>query len=228
MDTFKSFEEYLPQFQSDISLLWFVINIIYAGVAGYILKYIYSNFGNTLSNRSQFGKIFPLIAMTTMLIITIVKSSLALSLGLVGALSIIRFRAAIKEPEELAYIFITISVGLGLGANQMKITTTALVLIILLIIFSKKTSFIDKDSNNLFITLQTNKPSSLNIEKITSILESYCKNISLKRLDQSKDSFESSFIVEFIDHNKMFKCRSEILELDESISCSFLDNKRIY
>ena len=43
--------------------------------------------------------------MTTMVVITIVKSSLALSLGLVGALSIVRFRAAIKEPEELAFYF---------------------------------------------------------------------------------------------------------------------------
>ena len=50
--------------------------------------------------------------MTTMLIISIVKSSLALSLGLVGALSIIRFRAAIKEPEELAYLFLAIGISI--------------------------------------------------------------------------------------------------------------------
>ena len=41
---------------------------------------------------------------------------------LVGALSIVRFRAAIKEPEELVYLFLVISTGLGLGANQAKIT----------------------------------------------------------------------------------------------------------
>ena len=58
-----------------------------------------------------------LITMTTMLIISIVKSSLALSLGLVGALSVIRFRAAIKEPEELTYLFLTIAIGLGFGAK---------------------------------------------------------------------------------------------------------------
>ena len=51
-----------------------------------------------------------------------VKSSLALSLGLVGALSIVRFRAAIKEPEELIYLFLTIAAGLGTGAGQIKIT----------------------------------------------------------------------------------------------------------
>jgi len=48
--------------------------------------------------------------MTTMLVISIVKSSLALSLGLVGALSIVRFRSAIKEPEELVYIFLSMAI----------------------------------------------------------------------------------------------------------------------
>ena len=67
--------------------------------------------------------------MTTMLIITIVKSSLALSLGLVGALSVVRFRTAIKEPEELSYLFFTIAIGLGFGANQTLITVIGFVLI---------------------------------------------------------------------------------------------------
>ena len=48
----------------------------------------------------------------------IVKNSIALSLGLVGALSIVRFRAAIKEPEELTYLFLVIATGLGTGSGQ--------------------------------------------------------------------------------------------------------------
>ena len=54
--------------------------------------------------------------------ISIVKSSLALSLGLVGALSIVRFRTAIKEPEELIFLFIAIAIGLGVGADQRWLT----------------------------------------------------------------------------------------------------------
>jgi len=59
----------------------------------------------------------------------VIKTSLALSLGLVGALSIVRFRAAIKEPEELVYLFLCIGVGLCLGAEQLAIA----VLIVLVI-----------------------------------------------------------------------------------------------
>ena len=65
--------------------------------------------------------VLPVICLTTLLVISVVKSSLALSLGLVGALSIVRFRTPIKEPEELAYIFLAIAIGLALGADQKEV-----------------------------------------------------------------------------------------------------------
>ena len=72
--------------------------------------------------------------MTIMVVITVVKSSLALSLGLVGALSIVRYRTAIKEPEELAYTFLTIAIGLGMGADQTAVTAISFLLIVTIII----------------------------------------------------------------------------------------------
>ena len=65
----------------------------------------------------------------------IVKNSLALSLGLVGALSIVRFRAAIKEPEELIYLFLIIATGLGCGAGQIKITIVGVLFSLFIIYF---------------------------------------------------------------------------------------------
>ena len=88
-----------------------------------------------------------------MLIITIVKSSLALSLGLVGALSIIRFRAAIKEPEELSYLFMAIAIGLGFGADQTLITIIAFIIIMAIVVFSKKFSKKNQNDQNLQLTI---------------------------------------------------------------------------
>ena len=125
MDKFQSFEEFFSTSNVSVEFVPFVINLILAAVLSYILSRLYVRFGRSLSNRSQFAENFVLLSMTTMVIITIVKSSLALSLGLVGALSIVRFRAAIKEPEELSYLFLAIAIGLGLGANQQVITLVA-------------------------------------------------------------------------------------------------------
>ena len=67
--------------------------------------------------------------------ILVVKSSLALSLGLVGALSIVWFRTPVKEPEELVYLFFAIAIGLGYAAGQVLVTTVIVSLIMVMIYF---------------------------------------------------------------------------------------------
>ena len=112
------FQKFLITQEQQISVTDFLINSVVVIVLSILLEITYIKCARTISNRRQFAGVFLLIAFTTMLIISIIKTSLALSLGLVGALSIVRFRAAIKEPEELAYLFFAIAIGLGLGANQ--------------------------------------------------------------------------------------------------------------
>jgi hypothetical protein len=99
-----------------------LLNLGLVLVLGQVLSWHYLRYSAVLSNRRKFARILVFIAATTMLVISVVKTSLALSLGLVGALSIIRFRTPIKEPEELAYLFLAVAVGIGLGADQRLAT----------------------------------------------------------------------------------------------------------
>ena len=153
---FQTFEEFLKTSTIQIPIISFSVNLLSSAFLAIILSQIYIKFGTSLSNRKTFSKNFLPITMTTMLIITIVKSSLALSLGLVGALSIIRFRTAIKEPEELAYLFLTIAIGLGFGADQTVITIIAFIIISLIIIFVRKISHQDYKTQNLYLTINSN------------------------------------------------------------------------
>ena len=108
-----------------------LINLGLVFLLGQVLVWHYLRFSQVLSNKRKFSRILVFIAATTMMVISIVKTSFALSLGLVGALSIIRFRTPIKEPEELAYLFLAIGLGLGMGANQRFVT--CLVFLVLLV-----------------------------------------------------------------------------------------------
>ena len=161
----------LPAQSSEISLTGFIFNLLLSMLLASILRWVYARYGRSLSNKSQFGSNFVLLTMTTMLIITVVKSSLALSLGLVGALSVIRFRTAIKEPEELTYFFLAISIGLGLGANQTVITTIALSVILLSIIVHKKMTSNSDNQNNMMLTVKTCRGDIISILDITNMLE---------------------------------------------------------
>jgi uncharacterized membrane protein YhiD involved in acid resistance len=92
--------------------------LLLGGVLGIFVRLLY-RFGSPQASSNSISRIFPLLTMVTIAVIAVVKSSLALSLGLVGALSIVRFRAAIKDPEELVYLFLCIGIGLALGAQQV-------------------------------------------------------------------------------------------------------------
>jgi len=107
-----------------------VIDLIFCMILVSFVSWFYKKYSQSLGGKTHIGSILPLIGLTVFLVITVVKSSLALSLGLVGALSIVRFRTPIKEPEELGYLFLTIAVGLGFGAG-FKITTIIITLSIL-------------------------------------------------------------------------------------------------
>lgn len=102
--------------------------MLVGGVLAVFVRALYRRFAATVSNRDGFSRVFPLLTLATILIIFVVKSSLALSLGLVGALSIVRFRAAIKEPEEIVYLFFCISIGLALGAEYLHLALGGTVL----------------------------------------------------------------------------------------------------
>lgn len=100
-------------------------------VLGILIQLHFRRLGGSLSNRQSFGPVLPFLALTTFIVISAVKSSFALSLGLVGALSIVRFRTPIKEPEELSYIFLAVATGVGTAAGQLTVTGVAVPLILL-------------------------------------------------------------------------------------------------
>ena len=108
-----------------------------------------------LSDRKSCFRI-SILSLTTMLLITVVKSSLALSLGLVGALSIVRFRTPIKEPEDLLYLFFSIAIGLGLGANQIMVTClmAGVIMILLIILGNIRDRSLNIDGTTLTIEVQ--------------------------------------------------------------------------
>ena len=97
--------------------LTMVVYLIVGGILGLFLRFMFRRYSVSASDSDGISRVFPLLVVITTAVIAVVKSSLALSLGLVGALSIVRFRSAIKEPEELVYLFLCVAVGLALGAE---------------------------------------------------------------------------------------------------------------
>jgi len=162
-----------------------------------------------------------------MVVISIVKSSLALSLGLVGALSIVRFRTAIKEPEELAYLFIAITIGLGLGADQFYPTVIAILVISGVIIISRRRANSTSDESNLYITVSSSRPDTVTLEKIVATVRPLCAELSLKRFDQSNNTIEVVFHVLFSDIANFNAAKDGVLQLSDDVVVSLIDQQGI-
>ena len=226
MNKFQTFQEFLVTQSVQVPFVSFIISLLLTLLLSFILSLVYIRFGTSLSNRRAFSKNFILLAMTTMLIITIVKSSLALSLGLVGALSIVRFRAAIKEPEELTYLFLNIALGLGFGANQIVITLIAFIIIVVVVIF-KNFSHKGKENSNLLITVSSRCPKAVTLEFIVNTLAKHCSNISMRRFNENNERLEGMFLVELDTFEQLRMSKEELQQHDSSIEISYIDSKGV-
>ncbi|MAT44248.1 MAG: hypothetical protein CL609_18105 [Anaerolineaceae bacterium] len=192
-------------FSAPLSLSILLVNLLLGIGLSLLIAWYYVRFGKSLSNRSKFAPILPMLTLITLLVISIVKSSLALSLGLVGALSIVRFRTAIKDPEELIFLFLAIAVGLGLGADQ-RIPTIAAVAVIMLYLFGR--TLFDRNRNKtntvyLNIQIDTNPTESNVFDQVNSLLLDELREIDLRRLDQHKDQVQMTYYVNVTDQKKL-------------------------
>jgi hypothetical protein len=115
-----------------------VFNILVATLIGLFIYFVYKKTYTGVMYSQNFNVTILLVCVITSIIMMLIGNNMALSLGLVGSLSIIRFRTAIKEPRDIAFIFWAISVGLAAGTSEFIIAITGSIIIaFLLFIFNR-------------------------------------------------------------------------------------------
>jgi uncharacterized membrane protein YhiD involved in acid resistance len=208
----------------DTSLDWraFAVSFLVAAALALVLEQFYIRNSRSLSNRRAFAANFVYVTLTTMLVISVVKTSVALSLGLVGALSIVRFRAAIKEPEELAYLFLAIAIGLGAGASQIKLTVSTVAGILLVVMLRNLATGASGSKPALYLTVRSSKR-DLSVGDILGVLREHCSSADLQRSDESDAGVELAFTVEFAGEGKYLAAREALGKLDDQMTVSFVD-----
>ncbi len=118
-----------------------VINLCVIFVLSLLIFAVYKNTTKRVNYYSNFAIVIMLTAIVTGVIMMIIESNLVLSLGMVGALSIIRFRSAIKDPVDTAYIFWAVAVGIASGTgNHLLSLVSSLLIGVFVIAFSKITA----------------------------------------------------------------------------------------
>ncbi len=126
---------------TNVSILDMVIAMVLAFAIGMFIFLVYKKTYQGVMYSSSFGVTLVALTMITTLVILAVTSNVVLSLGMVGALSIVRFRTAIKEPLDIAFLFWSIAVGIVLAAGLIPLAVFGSIIIgVILIVFVNKKS----------------------------------------------------------------------------------------
>ena len=195
-DIFKS--RFLENITS-ISMLDMIIALILAFLLGLFIFFIYKKSYSGVMYSASFGVTLIALALITTLLIMTVVSNIVLSLGMVGALSIVRFRTAIKEPMDIAFLFWSIAVGIVLAAGLIPLAVFGSLFIgIILLIFSKRKTM---DSPYILIIHCTNSEQEKNIK---DYIASNVKRMNLKSKSVNAEHIELNYEVRLKDDNSDF------------------------
>lgn len=139
-----------------------IMNIVMALVLGMVVfvSYVYTHSGTIYSTKFNISLV--MLSIVTAIVMTVIQNNIALSLGTIGALSIVRFRTAIKDPRDTIYIFWAISMGLCCGISTFTIAIVGAIVIFIFLLFFGRI----KNSNRLLIVIRGNRKLESEIESI--------------------------------------------------------------
>ena len=207
---------------AELDLFSVIFNFIMCVLMSFIARLFYIKYSTSLTGKHHIGTVIPILSTIVFLVILIVKSSLALSLGLVGALSIVRFRTPIKEPEELVYLFLSIAIGLGYAAGYTFLTTIITLAILGMIFLWLSNRKIDsKNEYNLILSWENE---SISFERVTNEIMEISSSLKLIRFNKGPLNKTASFMIVPNNDVNLDKLIERIGALDKNIEVNFYES----
>ena len=195
-DIFKS--SFLENIAS-VSILDMVVALALAFGIGMFIFLVYKKTYQGVMYSSSFGTTLVALTMITTVVILAVTSNVVLSLGMVGALSIVRFRTAIKEPLDIAFLFWSIAVGIVLAAGMIPLAVIGSVIIgVILMVFVNK-----KSHMNPYIVVFS-CVDAMTEKKALDLLKSSVQKFVIKSKTVTKDLIELNIEIRMANENTNF------------------------
>jgi hypothetical protein len=121
----------------EVGLLPFAVALLISALAALFVSYLYVTFYSSRATGSHLHHAFPLLGIAITAVFICIQFSLPLSLGLLGALSIVRFRTPIKEPEEIGFIMVVIACSLACATMNLHFLVILLVITVLVLVVKR-------------------------------------------------------------------------------------------
>ena len=126
---------------SSVNLVTIILNNVVSMIAAFFIMFVYKLTHSGTNYSRKFNLSLGAIALTTTMIMGVISNNVALSLGMVGALSIIRFRTAIKDVRDAAFIFWAVAVGIGCGVSQYALIGIGSICLLVFMLLTKQSAY---------------------------------------------------------------------------------------
>lgn len=197
MTTFSDiFKKSFLEEAGNLSVDGFVLSMLAAFLCGMVVYTVYRNFYKGVVYNQNFNILLVLTSLVTCFVVIVISSNVVLSLGMVGALSIVRYRAAIKDPLDVGFLFWTVAVGISCGAGLYLISLLATVFIALIYILLVKVR--NRKHQYLLIVKYQNDASQAVQNRLASL-----KKV-LKNRTSVKDSTELTYEIRLPEEDAGF------------------------
>lgn len=182
-----------------IPVMDMVLAMVLAFILGLFIFYVYKKTYSGVMYSSSFGITLIALTMISALIILAITSNIVLSLGMVGALSIVRFRTAIKEPSDIAFLFWSIAVGIVLAAGLIPLALFGSIMIGgMLLVFSNRPV---SDQPYILVVHYDSQDSE---SRVSEFISSQVKKIAIKSKSVSPQMIEINYEVRLNNNQTQF------------------------
>jgi hypothetical protein len=187
-------------------------------VCALIVLWTYKHTYQGVLYQQSFGVTIVLAALVTTSVIMVISGNLVLSLGMVGALSIVRFRAAIKDPLDIVFMFWAISIGIANGVAYWKVSFTTTILLAIIMLMMKKAP---KLSTPFLLVLKLKND---NNDKVLQIIKKNTKKVKLKNKTLKNGYSEVIYEISGINESKLMPSLDELNSIDDITLVAYGNN----
>jgi uncharacterized membrane protein YhiD involved in acid resistance len=205
--------DFQNMFVFSISAIEVIANVLVALLCGLLIALLYKYTYKGLNYSASFTISLILLTMITAIVIMVIGNNLARAFGMVGAMSIIRFRTAVKDASDIMFIFFALSIGLAAGVKLYAIAIFGTLIVGGVYLVLTKFSFALPQSREFLLQIIAN---STNIpdDPFSSVFKTYCRNnklVNVKTIgDESRETMEFSYYINLKDESGGKKLVNEI------------------
>ena len=215
-----------PEMQ-DVGLLPFLLVMMVSLLASLVVSYLYIYFYSSRATGSHLQRSFPLLGLSITAIFICIQFSLPLSLGLLGALSIVRFRTPVKEPEEIGFIMLVVACSLACATLNFGFLLVLLVVAVVALLLRRWAPALlegTTDDGSIIISLPQAEYEKAG-EQVLDFLESKLRRARIESLAKNNDEVVLSVLFRSSSSRQLASLEAELREIAKPSNFTVLFNR---